>query len=48
MAISPIETDYLVIGADVGAAKLKDAEKKGTRVIDEATLAKLLSDEAID
>lgn len=40
-------TDYLVVGADVGAAKLKDAEKKGTRVIDEAALARLLAGDAI-
>ena len=36
-------TTYLVAGADVGATKLKDAEKKGTKVIDEARLAELLS-----
>ena len=35
-------TTYLVVGADVGAAKLKDAEKKGTKVIDEPTLDRLL------
>jgi hypothetical protein len=31
-----------VAGADVGATKLKDAAKKGTRVIDEAELDRLL------
>ena len=36
-------TTYLVAGADVGATKLKDAEKKGTRVIDEAGLERLLA-----
>ena len=36
-------TTYLVAGADVGATKLKDAEKKGTRVIDEAALERLLA-----
>ncbi len=36
-------TTYLVAGADVGAAKLKDAEKKGTKLIDEVALAELLS-----
>ncbi|HZS42198.1 MAG TPA: NAD-dependent DNA ligase LigA [Polyangia bacterium] len=41
-------THYLVAGADVGATKLKDAQKKGTRVIDEAALEKLLSDGKID
>ena len=35
-------TDYLVAGADVGATKLKDAQKKGVQVIDEAALEKLL------
>jgi DNA ligase (NAD+) len=36
-------TTYLVAGADVGAAKLKDAQKKGTQVIDEAALERLLA-----
>jgi len=36
-------THYLVAGADVGDTKLKDAQKKGTRVIDEAGLALLLA-----
>jgi DNA ligase (NAD+) len=40
-------TTYLVAGADVGATKLKDAQKKGTRVIDEAQLDKLLSGEPL-
>jgi DNA ligase (NAD+) len=39
-------TTYLVAGADVGATKLKDAEKKGTKVIDEAALAALLAGKA--
>jgi DNA ligase (NAD+) len=41
-------TTYLVAGADVGATKLKDAQKKGTRVIDEAALDKLLRGEPLD
>jgi len=40
-------TAYLVAGADVGATKLKDAEKKGTRVIDEAALETLLRGESL-
>jgi DNA ligase (NAD+) len=36
-------TTYLVAGADVGATKLKDAEKKGTQVIDEAALDRMLA-----
>lgn len=40
-------THFLVAGADVGQTKLKDAQKKGTRVIDEATFDKLLRGEAI-
>jgi DNA ligase (NAD+) len=40
-------TTYLVAGADVGDTKLKDAQKKGTRVIDEAQLEKLLKGETI-
>jgi DNA ligase (NAD+) len=41
-------TAYLVAGADVGATKLKDAQKKGVRVIDEAALEKLLRGERLD
>jgi DNA ligase (NAD+) len=41
-------TTYLVAGADVGAAKLKDAQKKGTRVIDEAALERLLAGGAVE
>jgi DNA ligase (NAD+) len=41
-------TTYLVAGADVGATKLKDAQKKGVRVIDEAGLEKLLRGERLD
>jgi DNA ligase (NAD+) len=41
-------TDYLVAGADVGATKLKDAQKKGVRVIDEPTLDRLLRGESIE
>jgi DNA ligase (NAD+) len=40
-------TDFLVAGSDVGAAKLRDAEKKGTRVIDEAALERLLRGEGV-
>jgi DNA ligase (NAD+) len=40
-------TTYLVVGGDVGATKLKDAQKKGVHVIDEEGLAKLLRGEAI-
>jgi DNA ligase (NAD+) len=40
-------THYLVAGADVGATKLKDAQKKGVRIIDEAALAQLLRGEAL-
>lgn len=36
------DTSYLVVGKNVGAAKLQKAEKLGTRQIDEATLMKLL------
>jgi DNA ligase (NAD+) len=39
-------TQYLVAGADVGATKLKDAQKKGVRVIDEAALERLLQGES--
>jgi DNA ligase (NAD+) len=38
-------THYLVAGADVGDTKLKDAQKKGTKIIDEAALEKLLRGE---
>ena len=41
-------TTYLVAGADVGATKLKDAQKKGVQVIDEAALEKLLRGEPLD
>ena len=41
-------TTYLVAGADVGATKLKDAQKKGVKVIDEAALEKLLRGELLD
>ena len=41
-------TTYLVAGADVGDTKLKDAQKKGVRVIDEAALEKLLRGDALD
>jgi DNA ligase (NAD+) len=41
-------TDYLVAGADVGATKLKDAQKKGAKVIDEVALEKLLRGEPLD
>jgi DNA ligase (NAD+) len=37
------ETDYLVVGGNVGASKLAKAEKLGTRQIDEAGLLKILS-----
>jgi DNA ligase (NAD+) len=36
------ETDYLVVGANVGESKLKKARDLGTNQIDEATLLKLL------
>jgi DNA ligase (NAD+) len=41
-------TQYLVAGADVGETKLKDAQKKGVRVIDEEGLGKLLRGDALD
>jgi DNA ligase (NAD+) len=41
-------TTYLVAGADVGETKLKDAQKKGVRIIDEAGLAKLLRGDSLD
>jgi DNA ligase (NAD+) len=40
-------TAYLVAGSDVGATKLRDAEKKGTRVIDEEGLLVLLRGETL-
>lgn len=36
------ETDYLVVGADPGGAKLTKAEQLGTKQIDEAGLVKLM------
>lgn len=36
------ETDYLVVGANVGASKLTKAQKLGTKQIDEAALLRLL------
>jgi DNA ligase (NAD+) len=36
------DTDYLVVGQNVGASKLKKAEKLGTKQIDEQALVKLL------
>jgi len=36
------ETDYLVVGANVGASKLAKADKLGTKQIDEAEFLKLL------
>ena len=36
------DTSYLVVGQNVGASKLKRAEKLGTKQIDEAALLKLL------
>jgi DNA ligase (NAD+) len=40
-------TDLLVIGADVGKAKLDAARKVGTQIIDEAELARVLAGPAI-
>ena len=37
------ETDYLVVGANVGESKLAKARKLGTKQIDEEKLLKLLS-----
>jgi len=37
------DTDYLVVGANVGASKLKKAEKLGTKQITENELIALLS-----
>jgi DNA ligase (NAD+) len=36
------DTDYLVVGQNVGASKLKKAEKYGTKQIDEAALLKII------
>ncbi len=36
------DTDYLVVGANVGASKLAKADKLGTKQIDEAKLIKML------
>jgi DNA ligase (NAD+) len=36
------DTDYLVVGANVGASKLKKAEKLGTKQLNEAEFLKLL------
>jgi DNA ligase (NAD+) len=36
------ETDYLVVGANVGASKLTKAEKLGTTVVDEEAFLKML------
>lgn len=41
------DTDYLVVGANVGASKLKKAEKYGTKIIDEAVLLGLFNDKAV-
>jgi DNA ligase (NAD+) len=38
------DTTYLVVGANVGASKLKKAEKLGTKQISEAELLKILQD----
>jgi DNA ligase (NAD+) len=40
------KTTYLVAGEDTGATKLDAAHKNGVRVIDEATLAKLIAGQA--
>lgn len=40
------DTDYLVVGAKVGASKLKKAEKFGTKQIDEVGLLELLQEDA--
>ena len=37
------DTDYLVVGANVGASKLKKAEKLGTKQLTESELIKLLT-----
>jgi DNA ligase (NAD+) len=36
------DTDFLVVGANVGASKLKKAEKLGTKQIDEAAFIKIM------
>lgn len=36
------DTDYLVVGANVGASKLAKADKLGTKQIDEAALSRML------
>lgn len=41
------KTTFLVAGEDTGKTKLEAAQKNGVRVIDEATLEKLLAGEAI-
>jgi DNA ligase (NAD+) len=41
-------THYLVAGADVGETKIKDARKKGVRVIDEAALERLLRGDSLE
>jgi DNA ligase (NAD+) len=38
------ETDYLVVGGNVGASKLAKAAKLGTKQIDEATMLKMIGD----
>jgi len=38
------DTTYLVVGKNVGASKLKKAEKYGTKQIDEATFVKLIQE----
>jgi DNA ligase (NAD+) len=43
-----VGTNYLVAGDKVGASKLNAAKKAGTRVIDEAALARLLNGEPLD
>jgi len=37
------DTDYLVVGANVGASKLAKAEKLGTKQIDEQAFLKILN-----
>jgi DNA ligase (NAD+) len=41
------DTDYLVVGLNVGASKLAKAEKYGTKQISEADLNKILEDKAV-
>jgi DNA ligase (NAD+) len=43
-----VGTTYLVAGDKVGAAKLTAAKKAGTRVIDEATLERLIAGEPLE